>query len=289
MAGERGRGSMAGRLLRRLPLAIAIAAIAFAWIGLNLDGDYFRDAMAYWRPDLEDLYGGRRVGIMSTYLYSPAFAQLMSPLGLLPWAVFAALWSALNLGLLVWMVGPYLGALLFLVPGPVGDEISTGNVHLLLAATAVIGFRYPASWSLHLLTKVTPGLGVLWFAGARRWRKLAIALGVTIGIAAVSFALAPSAWFEWLETLQRSSTIPSDEVAVIPGPLWLRAAVAAGIAVLAGWREIRWLVPVAAFIALPVAWSSGLSILVGSLALTRTSWEAWVRSGWRRLAGSSQS
>ena len=280
---------MAGRLLRRLPLVIAIAAMAFGWIGLNLDGDYFRDAMAYWRPDLDDLYGGRRVGIMSTYLYSPAFAQLVSPLGLLPWAVFAALWSALNLGLLVWMVGPYLGALLFLVPGPVGDEISTGNVHLLLAATAVIGFRYPASWSFHLLTKVTPGLGVLWFAGARRWRKLAIALGVTIGIAAVSFALAPSAWFEWLETLQRSSTIPPDEVAVIPGPLWLRAVVAAGLAVLAGWREIRWLVPVAAFIALPVTWSSGLSILVGSLALTRTSWEAWVRSGWRRLAGSTRS
>ena len=280
---------MAGRLLRRLPLVIAIAAIAFAWIGLNLDGDYFRDAMAYWRPDLDDLYGGRRVGIMSTYLYSPAFAQLVSPFGLLPWAVFAALWSALNLGLLVWMVGPYLGALLFLIPGPVGDEISTGNVHLLLAATAVIGLRYPASWSFHLLTKLTPGAGVLWFAGARQWRKLAIALGVTIGIAAVSFALASSAWFEWLETLQRSSTIPSDEVAVIPGPLWLRAAVAAGLAAFAGWREVRWLVPVAAFIALPVPWSSGLSILVGSLALTRSSWEGWVRSGWRQLAGSARS
>lgn len=273
---------MAGRLLRRLPLVLALSGIAFGWIGLNLDGDYFRDAMAYWRPDLDDLYGGRRVGIMSTYLYSPAFAQLISPFGLLPWVAFAALWSALNLGLLVWMVGPYLGALLFLVPGPVGDEISTGNIHLLLAATIVLGFRYPAAWSFHLLTKITPGLGALWFAGARQWRHLAVVAGVTVAIAAVSFALAPSAWCEWLETLRRSSTIPSGEVAVIPGPLWLRATVAAAVAVLAGWRGIRWLVPVAAVIALPVPWSSGLSLLVGSLALTRTTWEGWIRSVWSR-------
>jgi hypothetical protein len=273
---------MAGRLLRRLPLVLALSGIAFGWIGLNLDGDYFRDAMAYWRPDLDDLYGGRRVGIMSTYLYSPAFAQLISPFGLLPWVAFAALWSALNLGLLVWMVGPYLGALLFLVPGPVGDEISTGNIHLLLAATIVIGFRYPAAWSFHLLTKITPGLGVLWFAGARQWRHLATALGVTVAIAAISFVLAPTAWFDWVETLRRSSTIPSGEVAVIPGPLWLRAVVAAIVAVVAGWRGIRWLVPVAAVIALPVPWSSGLSLLVASLALTRATWEGWIRSAWDR-------
>jgi len=274
---------MAGRLLRRLPLVLALSGIAFGWIGLNLDGDYFRDALAYWRPDLDNLYGGRRVGIMSTYLYSPAFAQLISPFGLLPWVAFAALWSALNLGVLIWMVGPYVGALLFLVPGPVGDEISTGNIHLLLAATIVVGFRYPAAWSLHLLTKITPGLGVLWFTGARQWRHLATAIGATVAIAAISFALAPSAWFEWVETLRLSSTIPSEEVAVIPGPLWLRAVVAAVIALVAGWRGIRWLVPVAAVIALPVPWSSGLSLLVASLALTRDTWEGWFRSAWSRV------
>ncbi|MDQ3688997.1 MAG: DUF2029 domain-containing protein [Chloroflexota bacterium] len=274
---------MGSRLLRRLPLAVAIAGIAFGWIGLNLDGDYFRDAMAYWRPDLDDLYGGRRVGIMSTYLYSPAFAQLMWPFGLLPWPLFAALWSALNLGVLVWMVGPYLAALLFLVPGPVGDEISTGNIHLLLAATIVIGFRYPAAWSFHLLTKITPGIGILWFAGARQWRALVIGIGASVAIAVVSFVIAPSAWFEWLETLRLSSTIPADEVAVIPGPLWLRGAVAALLALAAGWLGVRWLVPVAALIALPVPWSSGLSLLVGSLALTRATWQAWIGDAWRTI------
>lgn len=280
---------MGGRLLRRIPLVIAIAAIVFGWIGLNLDGGYFRDAAAYWRPDLDDLYGGRRVGIMSTYLYSPAFAQLISPFGLLPWAVFAALYSALNLGVLVWMAGPYLAAILFLVPGPVGDEISTGNIHLLLAAAVVIGFRWPGAWSFPLLTKITPGAGILYFAAARRWRALAIGLGVTATIAAVSFAIAPSSWFEWVETLRRSSEISvTGDVAVIPGPLWLRTAVACAVALIAGWRGLPWLVPVAATLALPVPWSSGLSLLVGSIALSRPWWRRQIQVARGRLAARGQ-
>lgn len=274
------------RLQRLLPLSLAVAAIVVGWAALNLQGIYFQDAMAYWRPDFGDLYGGGRVGLRSTYLYSPAFAQAMWPFGLLPWEAFAAGWSALNLGALVWMVGPFIGAVLLWVPGPVADEISTGNIHLLLAAAIVIGFRQPGAWAFPLLTKMTPGVGVLWFAGARQWRSLVITLGVTAAVAAVSFALAPSAWFDWVETLQRSAAVPvASEIAVIPGPLWLRASVAAFLALAAGLAGIRWLVPVAAVLALPVPWSSGLSLLVASLALTREWWEGRASVAWRRLTG----
>jgi len=277
---------MGQRLLGRLPLVLALAAIGFGWAGLNLEGIYFRDALAYWRPELDDLYGGRQVGVMSTYLYSPAFAQAIWPLGLLPWEAFAALWSALNLGVLVWMAGPYLAAILFWVPGPVADEISTGNIHLLLGAAIVVGFRWPAAWAFALLTKITPGIGLLWFAGARRWRALLVALGVTAAISVVSFAAAPSAWFEWVDTLQRSSEISvTGDVAVIPGPLWLRVAVAGVIALVGGVLGRRWLVPVAAAIALPVPWSSGMSLVVASLALTREWWEAWLGRRWAALRG----
>jgi hypothetical protein len=260
---------------------IAVAAIVVGWLGLNLEGIYFRDAMAYWRPNLDDLYGGRQVGVMSTYLYSPAFAQLISPLGLLPWEAFAALWSGVNLGLLFWLVGPFVAAILLWIPGPVADEISTGNIHLLLAAAIVIGFRQSAAWAFPLLTKITPGVGVLWFAGARQLRPLLVALGVTIAISLVSFALAPAAWVEWVDTLRRSAGVPSGEVAVIPGPLWLRAAIGAAVAVAAGITGLRWLVPVAVTLALPVPWSSGLAVLVGSLALTRDRWEGVAARTWR--------
>lgn len=287
MVGEVLRAPISTRLLGRLPTILAIAAILFGWIALNLAGIYFRDALAYWRPDFGDLYGGRQVGVMSTYLYSPAFAQFMGPFGLLPWPVFAALWSGVNLAALVWMVGPVPAALLFFLPfSPVVDEISTGNIHILFAAAIVLGFRWPATWALMLLTKITPGVGLLWFVGARRWRPIAIALGATLGIAAVSFVTVPDAWFEWLETLRRSSQVPvTSEVAVIPGPLWLRATAAALVAAVGGALGMRWLVPVAAAVALPVPWSSGMSLLVGSLALTRDRWEGWFADRWISLRG----
>ena len=262
--------------------------VVAVWLFLNLRGIYFRDALAYWRPDLDDLYGGQEVGVASTYLYSPAFAQLVTPLGLLPWTAFAALWSALNLATLVWMAGPILAALLLLIPwSPVVDEVSTGNIHLLLGAAIVIGFRWPAAWAFSILTKVTPGTGVLWFIGRRNWRDLGLALGTASAVALLSFVLAPQAWFDWVDTLSRSSGVPvPDDIAVIPGPLWARTAVAAILAITAGSRGWRWLVPVAAVIALPVPWSSGLAVLIALIPLTVTAWPAWARSVARPLSRS---
>jgi hypothetical protein len=51
-----------------------------------------------------DLYrdGPRREG---AYLYSPAFAQAISPLTSLPWRAFAV-WLVLELAALVWLVAP---------------------------------------------------------------------------------------------------------------------------------------------------------------------------------------
>jgi hypothetical protein len=72
-------------------------------------------------------------------------------------------------------------------------------------------------------------------------------------------------------------------VAVIPGPLWARTLVAAFVAVAAGMAGWRWLVPVAVTLALPVPWSSGLSVLVASLALTRDEWSTWPGLIWDRF------
>lgn len=261
--------------LHTVARAIAIALIIAGWLLLNMNGGYFHDSLAYWRPDFDDLYGTGRVGVESTYLYSPAFAQLMAIPGLLPWPIFALLWSGLNLAALVWMAGPLLAAVFFLVPGsPIVDEISTGNIHLLLAAAIVLAFRAPpksaASWALLLLTKVTPGVALAWHLGARQWRSLGVAIGFTVAIVVVSFAVAPSLWFEWFATLSRSGGVPvPSEIGVIPGPLWARTAAGAVVAIVGGLGGWRWVAPVAATIALPVTWSSGLSLLVGVIGLFR--------------------
>jgi hypothetical protein len=259
-----------GRLARDAARLAGLAVVVFVWWLLTFN-DYQHDARAYWAVDLDSLYARGQVGGEDAYLYSPAFAQLMWPLTLLPWGVFAGLWAALNLGALVWMAGPVVAGLLLIVPGsPVIDEVGTGNIHLMLAAAIVLAFRWPGAWALPLLTKVTPGIGVLWLAGARRWSSFALALGATLAIVAVSFALAPQLWFDWLEVLTGNvdRPIPTD-IAIIPGPLWARTAVAGVVAVAGGWRGWRWSVPVAATLALPVPWSSGLTILVAVIALAR--------------------
>jgi hypothetical protein len=270
-----GRGLMhpttrRGRLARDAARLAGTAVVLFVWWLLTFN-DYQHDARAYWSLGLDDLYGRGEVGGVDAYLYSPAFAQAFVPLTWLPWTVFAGLWAALNLAALTWMAGPVIAGLLLIVPGsPVIDEVGTGNIHLLIAAAVVIGFRWPIAWAFPLLTKVAPGVGVLWFAGARRWRALAMALGGTAIICSVSFVLAPALWFDWVGVLTGNVDRPiPTEIAIIPGPLWIRAAVAGAVAVIGGWREWRWTVPVAATLALPVPWSSGLSVLVALVALAR--------------------
>ena len=259
-----------GRLARDAARMAGLAVVLFVWWLLTFN-DYQHDARAYWALELDSLYSRGQVGGVDAYLYSPAFGQAFTPLTWLPWGVFAGLWAALNLTALTWMAGPALAGLLLVVPGsPVIDEVGTGNIHLMLGAAIVLAFRWPVAWALPLLTKVAPGIGVLWLAGARQWRALAIALGSTAAIALASFAIAPGLWLEWVDVLAGNVDRPiPTEIAVIPGPLWGRTAVAAGIALIGGWRGWRWAAPVAATLALPVPWSSGLTILVTAIWLAR--------------------
>src|SRR4029453_16027075 len=126
-------------------------------------------------------------GRIGAYLYSPAFAQLLAPLTWLPLNVFTAIWTGINCAALWYLLRRWsLPSLLFL---PIPFEIISGNVHLLYAVAIVAGFRYPVTWALMLLTKVTPGVGLLWFLVRREWRALAIAIGLTAAIVAVSFVL----------------------------------------------------------------------------------------------------
>jgi len=262
--------SKRGRLMRDAARLAGVAVVLFVWWLLTFN-DYQHDARAYWALDLESLYARGQVGGVDAYLYSPAYAQLFQPFTWMPWTVFAGVWAALNLAALTWMAGPVIAGLLLVIPGsPIIDEVGTGNIHLLIAAAIVIGFRWPAAWALPLLTKVAPGVGVLWFAGARRWRSFAIAVGATAAISLISFVVAPNLWFDWADVLTGNVDRPiPTEIAIIPGPLWARTLAAAALAVIGGWRGWRWSVPVAATLALPVPWSSGLSVLVAVIALAR--------------------
>jgi hypothetical protein len=202
------------------------------------------------------------VGGEGAFLYSPAFAQLFWLIGRLPREVFIVGWTIVLAVVAIWLARPWPAALLVLAL-PVSQEILIGNIHLLLALAIVLGFRWPATWSFVLLTKVTPGVGLVWFAVRREWRALAIALGATIAIVAVSLAIGGiQPWLDWIALLRRDGGAESWR-------LYVRLAIAAGIVVWGARTDRRWTVPLAAFLALPVIWADSFAMLLGCVVLSR--------------------
>src|SRR5260221_6769770 len=157
------------------------------------------DAYAYWHLSLADPYATLE-GQLGAFPYSPVLARLFSPFSLLSWPSFWLLWTAGLLATAICLGGwrgtgwRRLGWLVVLAFPPVAVELYHGNIQLLIAAAIALGFRYPAAWAFVVVSKVTPGIGVLWFLVRQEWRSLAIALGATAAVVAVSFALDGSRW-----------------------------------------------------------------------------------------------
>jgi hypothetical protein len=224
------------------------------------------DALSYWGYSLDDPYRLTH-GTMGSFVYSPVVARAFAPFSALAWIDFLWLWTAVLVATALWLGGRYW--LLVLAFPPVAVELYHGNVHLLIAAAIALGFRYPAAWAFVLLTKVTPGVGLLWFAVRREWRSLAIALGVTGVLVVASLVIDPSFWRAWIDSellvsLRRPPNQP--QIAI---PLLVRLPVAAVIVAWGAWTDRRWTVPVAAALSLPVLWFAGLSILAAIPALDR--------------------
>jgi len=122
------------------------------------------------------------------------------------------------------------------------------------------------------LTKVTPGVGVLWFLVRREWRSLAIALGATAAIAAISFALDPAQWMRWFDVLRGDlggAGGGSFETVgwYLPIALAPRLVVAAVLIAYAARSNRPWLVPVGVVLAMPVIWLNSLAVLAAVPAL----------------------
>lgn len=224
-----------------------------------------QEARCYWVPTLAAPYAQSEWTSPVAYVYSPAFLQLIAPLSALPWQGFVAAWAALLLAAVRYLTGPRLFALGVAFAGM---ELAGGNISLFLAVAIVTGFRWPAAWALVLLTKVTPGVGLLWFAVRREWRQLAIALGATAAIAAGSALLMPAAWAEWVDVLVRNAG-RDGTWAALPVPLLARLPVAVALVVWGARTDRRWTVVVASMIALPALWYGSFSMLLAVVALRR--------------------
>jgi hypothetical protein len=223
------------------------------------------DLWAYWSTRSGFDYANARPGVSGAYLYSPAFAHLISPLTALPLPVFTAVWTGLLAAVLGWLAG--WRAFFIGVLAPVTMSIAIGQTDLLMAAAIVLGFRWPAAWFLPILTKVTPGIGLVWFAARREWRQLSIALGATFAIVAISWAIDPRAWQGWIAMLLRFDFPTSSNGVFLPVPVWVRLPL---VAILIAWgarTDHRWVLPVGVCLSLPTVWLNTPTILVGLLPL----------------------
>jgi hypothetical protein len=244
-------------------LGLGYAAFLFLVIAPR-DKGIGDDAYAYWSVSPTHPYSIPE-GQLGAFPYAPPIARLFEPFGNMPWETFLVFWLGVLVATIIWL--GWGKTLLVLAFPPVAIELYHGNVNLLIAAAIALGFRYPATWAFVVFTKVTPGIGLLWFAVRREWRNLAIALGVTAVIAVGSFIIDRALWQEWFAALFRDSS------ASLGGPLgipiWIRLPIAAAVVIWGARRGRPWTVALAATIAMPTLFIAVFAVLAAIPAIRR--------------------
>lgn len=262
------RGALRRRAIRDGLIISGLLATAFTLVIVSYFGRSLGyDAFSYWSIDLDDLYG-RTVGnnfALGAFRYAPPIAFLFAPLGWLPWWLFLWFWGAVMIGTTLWLGGRW--ALVLLALPPVALELYHGNVHLLMAAAIALGFRHPWTWAFVVLTKITPGVGLLWFAVRREWRSLAIATGATVAVSVVSAIVAPNLWQAWVDSL--ISNLNEPQHYSVPPALPIRLPLAALIVTWGARTDRPWAVPVAATLGLPIIWPHGLCVALAAVPFLR--------------------
>jgi glycosyl transferase family 87 len=254
------------RLGLDLFIAIGIALVVLRLYNVHPWTVPILDLHAYWETRSGLSYAGATPFLIGAYLYSPAFAQAISPLTLLSWPVFAGVWTFAMVVVYAWLCGRWSAPLLLSMA--VALELYLGQIDIFIAAAIVIGFRYPAAWAFPLLTKVAPGIGLLWFAVRREWRSLGIAIASTVAIAAASALIAPQAWHDWLNFLVGSVTTPAPVVGdYLAIPFALRLPVAVGLIVWGARTDRYWTVPVGVLLAMPILWINVFTLLIAVIPL----------------------
>jgi hypothetical protein len=268
-----------GRLRVAWLVAAVLGGMLLAVIAVDSWPRVYFDGLAYWRAG-ERLLSGSSVyqpGLVGTplaYWYPPPLAQALAPLtAVIPEVVFNWAWVAVLVACLWWLMdGSPIRVLASLVFLPVAVELNVRNIHLLLAVMLVIGLTKPGwSWLLGVgaAIKLAPGVGIVYLAARGRWRDAAIGLVTGTVICGVSFALAPSLWFDWVSTMLSNGGVTAG-AALLPIPYWVRAVGALLLAVWAGRQPARIGDPmavVAVVFALPTWWAPAFATLLAAWKL----------------------
>ena len=216
------------------------------------------DFYAYWAVDSANPY--RVVDGLGAFHYPPPLVWLAAPLQALPFETAYAVWTALMAGVILWLTRGW--ALAWCAFPPVASELFHGNIHLLMAAALVAGFRHAAIWAFLPLAKVSTGVNLLWPLLRREWRRLGIALGAGALVLLLSVALqGVDVWAAWINHLAVRSAQPEDGGALIDVSLLVRLPIAIAIASWGALTGRRWPLAVAVTLAMPLLWFHSLAVL----------------------------
>ena len=145
---------------------------------------------------------GAAVGGYAAYLYPPVLAQIMAPLSLLPFPVFVWGWRLVQLACVRSVTGSWTWTgLALLVWPPLLAEIDACNVHLFIAAAVAMAIRSDGRAVVPVALTKFASLAAVPLAFVSDRRGLAVGTLLAVGIVAISFALSPSLWADYLQFL----------------------------------------------------------------------------------------
>jgi alpha-1,2-mannosyltransferase len=208
------------------------------------------------------------------YRYPPPLAQLLAPItAILPSNAFSWAWTGLLLGCLLWMSGGRpLISLAFIAFVPVAVELYFRNAWIPIAAILALGVvRWPWLFAIGAHLKLAPVLGILYLVLRRRWRDAALAIGLGAAILAVSYALDPSLWTQFIEITLRRGV--ADESGILALPYGVRLAGGVILTVVAAVVRPRIgepLLLVAIVVAAPTLWLNAFSMLIAIVPIVRS-------------------
>ena len=264
------------------PIGLVVLAVIGTMVLLVVAGTRWsvpNDEHAYWLAGQrllngQPLYDPAASSITPfAYWYPPVVAQVVAPISAVVSSdLFSALWTVLLLGCLLWLAGGrplvFLALFVFL---PVATELGFRNVHLILAVLVVLAIRrWPALYAVGAAIKFSPGLGIVYLGARGKWRDALIVTAVGLAILAISVAISPAAWAQFVDVLR--SRGPADASAFVAVPYWARAVAGLALTVVAARIQARWgepLLVLAIVVALPTLWFTALSTLTALVPLLR--------------------
>jgi hypothetical protein len=128
--------------------------------------------------------------------------------------------------------------------GNVLGQALNGNVQLMIAAGLVLALRgRTVGWMPAMVTKVVSGIGLGWYVIRLEWRPLFRALAMAGVVCAISFALAPSQWIEWVTWIVKHHGVDAP-VVLEPIPFLARLPACLALLVWGARTDRAWVVPI---------------------------------------------